>query len=284
MYDLSEIPARFAETILVDEIGIEYGIHGDFRLRSAFQPVFAHDDGQLSPVAVEALVIPHRRAQPLPMDSFLNDVTEQDRSYVGGMCQVLLLANRHNIDADGIGLIFRLDMQVESDIGLRMEELRIMTRRLEDAGFSAETLVCEFNVAHGDRDGLVALADEVRGLGMRIVVSDGGAERTGGDVIRKVKPEVVRIERASLHRFCADAATERLLKPVVSELKDLGAAVLVEGIETGNHLDAALGAGCDLLLGDLLEKPALVGSVFDDAPRGVAAYRPAGCVVIPLFG
>lgn len=284
MYDMNEIPARFADSIVVDEIGLEYGIYGDFRLRSAFQPVFAHDNGQLSPVAVEALVVPHHRGQPLAMEHFLNDVPSQDRGYVDGMRQALLLANRHNIDADGIGLIFRLDMQAESDAGLLMEEMRIMVRRLDDAGFSAETLVCEINVAGSDGDRILAVASEVRGLGMRIIISNGAAGRPSGELIRKVKPEIVRIDRVSLARFCADAATERLFRPVVAELKDLGAAVFVEGIETENHLDAALGAGADLFLGDLLEKPALVGSVFDDAPRGVDAYRPGGCVVIPLFG
>jgi len=47
-----------AEAIFADEIGIEYGIHGDFRLKTAYQPIFAPRGNWLTAVAVEALVEP----------------------------------------------------------------------------------------------------------------------------------------------------------------------------------------------------------------------------------
>ena len=49
-------PAPFSESILVDDNGIEYGIYGDFRLRSAYQPIFRREGATLVPFAVEGLV------------------------------------------------------------------------------------------------------------------------------------------------------------------------------------------------------------------------------------
>ncbi|MET0943727.1 MAG: hypothetical protein ABWY13_20470, partial [Mesorhizobium sp.] len=37
----------------VDEVGIEYGIYGAYRLRSAFQPIFRREGAWLVPFAVE---------------------------------------------------------------------------------------------------------------------------------------------------------------------------------------------------------------------------------------
>ena len=50
--------------IQVDEVGIEYGIHGEFRLRSAYQPIFAPRGRFLHAVAVEALIDQHRAGRP----------------------------------------------------------------------------------------------------------------------------------------------------------------------------------------------------------------------------
>ena len=47
-----------AQAIRADEIGLEYGVYGAYRLRSACQPIFAPKDGNLVPVAVEALIQP----------------------------------------------------------------------------------------------------------------------------------------------------------------------------------------------------------------------------------
>ncbi|TIP96392.1 MAG: EAL domain-containing protein, partial [Mesorhizobium sp.] len=46
------------EAIFADEVGIEYGVYGAFRLRSAYQPIFAPRGRFLKAVAVEGLIEP----------------------------------------------------------------------------------------------------------------------------------------------------------------------------------------------------------------------------------
>ncbi|AWC23045.1 putative signal transduction protein containing sensor and EAL domains [Aminobacter sp. MSH1] len=274
-FGFGALPADLAAKIVADEVGLEYGIHGDFRLRCAMQPIFRHEQGRLTPVTADAHVVPYLQGQPVPMLEFLAEVAAEDRAIVGRMIEVLPLANVHNIGVEGVSLLFRHNGSGGSEA---MDDLRFMVRVLEDEGFDVSQLVCEI-------DGVdERLADALRELGLRVALAHRGVEQPDAHAACRVNADIVRLDRVSFERFCADAATGRLLRPVVSEFKAQGAAVLVEGIDSESRLEIALGAGVELFQGDLLEPAMLVGSVFADGPREASQYRRGECVVVPLFG
>jgi hypothetical protein len=62
------------DAIFADEIGIEYGVYGEFRLRSAYQRIFAPRGRFLKAVAVEGLVEPHRAGRPVAPRAFFEGV------------------------------------------------------------------------------------------------------------------------------------------------------------------------------------------------------------------
>src|SRR5690606_40187154 len=78
-----------AQAIRADEIGLEYGVYGDWRLRSACQPIYAPEDGLLRPVAVEALIHPHRAGKAVPPQDFHRTVPHNDRLFVERLCRAL---------------------------------------------------------------------------------------------------------------------------------------------------------------------------------------------------
>lgn len=274
-YGFGALPADFSGRILADEVGLEFGIHGDFRLRCAIQPIFRHDGGRLTPVAVDAEVVPYRQGRPVAMADFLSEVAGDDRAMVARMCEVLPLANVHNIGVEGISLLFSHNFSGDAPL---LDDLRFMVQRLGQEGFGARQLICEIEGADQN------LADELRVLGLRLALGHHGAGRPEADTAGRIHADIVRLDRASFERFCADTATGRLLRPVVAELQAQGAEVLVEGIDDESRLELALGAGVDLVKGDLLEPAMLVGSFFEEAPREASHYRRGECVVIPLFG
>lgn len=274
-FGFGALPSDFAARIVADEVGLEFGIHDEYRLRCAIQPVFRHKDGRLSPVAVDAEVVAYRQGSKVAFSEFMAEVSEEDRAIVARMCQLLPLANVHNIGVDDIGLIFRA---ANGAGAVELGDIAFMAQRLGAEGFAASQLICELDAADA------TFAAELRKIGLGIALGHHGAGQPDVDAVRRVSAEVVRLDRATFERFCADAATGRLLKPVVSELKAQGAQVLVEGIDSERHLEVALGAGVDLLQGDLLEPAMLVGGVFDEGVRETAQYRRGDCVVIPLFG
>ena len=273
-FGFGALPQDLAAKIVADEVGLEFGVHGDFRLRCAIQPIFRHQDGRLTPVAVDGQVVPYRKGQPVAMTEFMSEVAAGDRAMIARICEVLPLANVHNIGLEGVALLFKHEINGGASI---LEDLRFMVRRLADESFEASQLICEID---GDEN----LACALRALGMRVALGHHGAGQPDGEAVKRVMPEIVRIDRASFERFCADASTGRLLRPMVSVLKAQGAEVLVEGVDSEGRLEIALGAGVDLLQGNLLEPAMLVGSVFAEEPRETSQYRRGECVVVPLFG
>jgi EAL domain-containing protein (putative c-di-GMP-specific phosphodiesterase class I) len=272
------------DAIFVDEVGIEYGVHGDFRLRSAYQPIFAPRGRFLYAVAVEALIEPHRAGRAGTPRVFFESVTASDRLFVETMCRVLHLRNFRNIGIDGLDLFFNYNPLINDHPGRALAEIRLMTRHLGDFGLAPAMLVCEITEQAADDALLNRLVREMRRDGIRIAIDDFGTGHSTEERVSLLKPDIVKIDGGWFAEFCRHAAAERFFRPLVSSLHDRGAKVLVEGIEQPTHLRVALEGGVDLLQGFLLARPALAGTIFDEEPLVVDMLLGRDSKVVPLFG
>lgn len=271
--------------IFADEIGIEYGIYGDFRLRSAYQPIFAPWKGSLKPVAVEALIVPYQFGQQISPDQFFDGIAVRDRLFVETMCRTLHLRNFRNIGVGDLDLFLNFDPGVNDHPGRVLSELRLMMGGLEDLELHPRMLVCEITEHAAPNDKvLVAMAREMRRNGLRIAVDDFGAGHSTEERLRLVEPDIVKIDGPWFALLCRYPAAERLFKPLVSLLHDRGTKVLVEGIEQPSQLRVALEGGADLLQGFLLGRPALAGTIFDEEPIDAARLLGSTGLASPLFG
>ena len=272
------------DAIFADEIGIEYGVYGEFRLRSAYQPIFAPRGRFLKAVAVEGLVEPHRAGRPVAPRAFFEGVPAPDRLYVEAMCRVLHLRNFRNIGVDGLDLFFNFNPLINDHLGRALAEIRLMTRHLDDLGLHPGMLVCEITEQAADDRVLVSLVREMRRDGIRIAIDDFGTGHSTAERMALVRPDIVKIDGAWFAEFCRHAAAERFFRPLVSTLHDRGAKVLVEGIEQSNHLRVALDGGVDLLQGYHLARPALAGTIFNEEPMPIDLLLGMESKVVPLFG
>ncbi|MBZ9978146.1 EAL domain-containing protein [Mesorhizobium sp. BR-1-1-10] len=270
------------DAIFVDEIGIECGIHGDFRLRSAYQPIYAQRGGSLHPVAVEGLIEPHRAGRPVSPRVFFDSVAAPERLYVETMCRVLHLRNFHNIGVDGLDLFFNYNPLVNDHAGRALAEIRLMSRHLDELGLAPAMLVCEITEQAADDAQLARLVREMRRDGIRIAIDDFGTGHSTVERVSLLQPDIVKIDGGWFAEFCRHAAAERFFRPLVSSLHDRGAKVLVEGIEQPTHLRVALEGGVDLLQGFLLGRPALAGTIFNEEPLAVDALLGFDNKVVPL--
>ncbi|MER9331413.1 EAL domain-containing protein [Mesorhizobium sp. M0152] len=273
------------DAIFTDEIGIVYGVHGDFRLRSAYQPIFAPRGRALHAVAVEALIEPHRAGRPTAPRTFFEGIAAADRLFVETMCRVLHLRNFGNIGVDdGLDLFFNYNPMINDHAGRALAEIRMMSRHLGELGLAPAMLVCEITEQAADDALLARLAREMRRDGIRIAIDDFGTGHSTEERVSLLKPDIVKIDGGWFAEFCRHAAAERFFRPLVSSLHDRGAKVLVEGIEQPTHLRVALEGGVDLLQGFLLARPALAGTIFEEKPLSVDALLGRDSKVIPLFG
>lgn len=273
-----------SDAIFADEIGIEYGILGDFRLRSAYQPIFAPYGGALRAVAVEGLIEPHRAGRAGSPKMFFESIAAPDRLFVETMCRVLHLRNFHNIGVDGLDLFFNYNPMINDHPGRALAEIRLMSRHLGELGLAPRMLVCEITEQAANDALLVRLVREMRRDGIRIAIDDFGTGHSTVERVSLLQPDIVKIDGGWFAEFCRHAAAERFFRPLVSSLHDRGAKVLVEGIEQPIHLRVALEGGVDLLQGFLLARPALAGTIFNEEPLAIDALLGRDNKVVPLFG
>lgn len=259
------------DAIFVDEVGLEYGVYGAFRLRSAYQPIFAPRGKFLAAVAVEGLIEPHVAGQAGSAKAFFDEIPADDRLFVEAMCRALHLRNFCNIGVDGLDLFFNYNPLVNDHPGRALAEIRLMTRRLRDFGLHPGMLVCEVTEQAADDALLVKLVREMRRDGIRVAIDDFGTGHSTEERVSLLNPDIVKIDGEWFAELCRHAAAERFFRPLVSTLHERGAKVLVEGIEQAVHLRVALEAGVDLLQGYYLALPALAGTIFEEEPLSVDA-------------
>ncbi len=271
-----------AKAIFTDELGLQFGVYGEFRLWSAYQPIFAPEGGALRAVAVEGLIEPRRVAQPVAPSIFFDGVPSADRLFVETMCRMLHLGNYRNIGVEGLTLFFNYNPKVNDHLGRALAEIRLMSRHLHDFALEPGLLVCEITEQAADDRVLTSLVREMRRDGIRIAIDDFGTGHSTEARINLLAPDIVKIDGAWFAEFCRHAAAERFFRPLVSSLHDRGAKVLVEGIEQPGHLRVALEGGVDLLQGFLLARPALAGTFFDEEPLSVDALLGRDSKVVPL--
>ncbi|WP_217575591.1 EAL domain-containing protein [Mesorhizobium sp. GbtcB19] len=282
MSEARERRRNVARAIFADEIGLQFGIYGDFRLWSAYQPIFAPQGRELRAVAVEGLIEPRRIAQPVAPSTFFDGVPASDRLFVETMCRMLHLGNYRNIGVAGLMLFFNYNPMINDHLGRALAEIRLMTKHLGDLELEPSLLVCEITEQAADDRVLTSLVREMRRDGIRIAIDDFGTGHSTEERINLLLPDIVKIDGNWFAEFCRHAAAERFFRPLVSMLHDRGAKVLVEGIEQANQLRVALDGGVDLLQGFHLARPALAGTIFNEEPLSIDALLDADNKVVPL--
>ena len=272
------------DAIYAYEIGIEYGIIGDYRLRSAYQPIFAPREGFLVPVAVEALVEPYRSGTAVAASAFFEELAPEDRLFGETMCRVLHLRNFRNLGVPGLDLFFNYNPQINDHAGRALAEMRLMAMHLDDLGIEPGMLVCEITEQAAPDDRLLGkLVHEMRRNGMRVAVDDFGAGHSTMARMSVVEPDIVKLDGAWFGQLCLSEASERLLRPLVAGLHDRGIKVLVEGIENAHHLRTALAGGVDMLQGFYLGRPALAGAIFDEKPVAIESLLGLDAKILPFL-
>jgi len=273
-------PASVADAIFVDEVGIEIGLLGDFRLKSAYQPIFKREGAELRPMAIEGRVAPFLEGKAVAATDFLGSLARQDRLFVESLCNALHLRNHHNVGLPWLDLFVSYNPRGSSEF---VREMAALAEIMEEIELDPRLVVCEISEAAAlDQETLQALAREIRRHGMRVAIGD--FSHSPGGQIGAFRPDIVKIEGAWFRRLCEDDGTARLFAPVAATFRQLGAQILVGGIETMTQLRVAVDGQADLLQGRLLAPPALAGTIFDEGSLSLEKLLDTPGKVVPLFG
>ena len=101
-----------------------------------------------------------------------------------------------------------------------------------------------------------SVLNEARSKGVRLAIDDFGAGYSNVKYISDLEPDIVKLDRDLVMGVEPRTRAFKLLENLVRLCKDMGAKVVVEGIETETELACAVDAGADFGQGFLLARPA----------------------------
>jgi diguanylate cyclase (GGDEF)-like protein/PAS domain S-box-containing protein len=128
---------------------------------------------------------------------------------------------------------------------------------LKESGLAPELLHLEIteSVLMENAENSKALLHELRGLGVNLSIDDFGTGYSSLAYLRRFPIETLKIDRAFL---APDADTEdswAIIETIRSLASILGIGVIVEGVETHEHLSRLTAMGCQAAQGYLLARP-----------------------------
>lgn len=272
MTDPEGDPLDLERALFVDEVGIEAGIYGNYRLKTAHQPIFRREGAELIPFAVEARVAPFRGRSAVAPAEFFKETPQSDRAFVEALCRTLHLRNHRNVgieEPERFELYLTIDPRYDGWEAPDSAAHSIATFARE-ADIPAGMIICEIlDAATLDAKALAALSGELRGHGVRVSIAEFRVGQSAIDRVTQIEPDVIKIDGAWFRDVQESSETAQLFPAVINAFQGFGAKLLVQGIETPAELEGALDAGADYLQGMLLSPPALAGSALDEKPQPI---------------
>lgn len=257
----------FAHIIRQDD-GTSIGVWGAHTLRTAFQPIFAFQDGKLSISAFEGLIRPFRDREAWTPSAFFNSIPAVDRLHVETLTRTLHLLNAATCLPDDALVFVNFDPSIFIDRAIADTALRDMRLVLNEAQIDARRVVCEVTEQRsGSDETLFRFVEALRANGFRIAVDDYGSDDSDMNRIRDLRPDIVKFDAKWIGRLMESGAGYALLTAMVATFADQGIETVFEGIEEGWQLQLAEKSGASMVQGYALARPEI-------APTSFLAFRP----------
>jgi len=98
--------------------------------------------------------------------------------------------------------------------------------------------------------------EHLRKLHFRIAIDDLGAGYSGLTSFARLAPEFVKLDMSLVRNLHENPLKQRIVHALLKLCRELGTAVIAEGVETVEERDALVDMGCELLQGYLFARPA----------------------------
>jgi diguanylate cyclase (GGDEF)-like protein len=134
---------------------------------------------------------------------------------------------------------------------------RILTI-LQETAFPADRLKLEIteSVFFEHQDRAIDMLNELRNEGVQIDIDDFGTGYSNLGFLQKLPVAALKIDRSFVTPIAEDGQDGEIVKAIITLARNLGLAVVAEGIETSHQLEFLKGLGCDEGQGFLLAPPA----------------------------
>ena len=269
--------------IVRNDDGTSTGVWGIHVLKSAFQPIFAFEDGKLRVAAFEGLIRAFRDGEPVSPGTFFHGVPAVDRFHVETMTRTLHLLNAGAFLDPRTALFVNFDPSLFSDRAVVDVALRDTRLVMHEAGIHPSRVVCEMTEQKsGSRATLHLFVEMLRSHGFRIAVDDYGADDSDISRIDDLRPDIVKFDAKWISRLMQSGPGFALLKTMVSTFGERGIATVFEGIEETWQLEIAERCGASMVQGFVLARPELAPTSFSVFARADSPGRAASAEAAPV--
>lgn len=270
--------------IVRQDDGTATGIWGVHTLKSAFQPIFAFQDGKLSVMAYEGLLRAFRDDQPVSPGQFFASVPAIDRLHIETLARTLHLLNAGNSLDPQASIFVNFDPSVFGDRAVADKALQEMRLVLHEAGVDPRRIVCEVTEQQSpSEEALFAFVGALRGYGFRIAVDDYGSDESDIRRINELKPDIVKFDAHWITRLMESGPGFSLLSAMVDTFARQGIVTVFEGIEENWQLELAERSGAAMVQGFVLARPELAPASFAHFARGSGAGEEAAPATAPAI-
>lgn len=245
---------------LADDYRLE--VHGEemranfigLQLRSVFQPIF--DLEQNAPLGYEALLraFDQKGGAIAPPAAFRHAEVAERLVKFDRLCRTLHTLNYLNMGTRN-SLLF-LNVHPELLVAVNSHG-KVFEHVLHQHDVPTNEVVIEIHESAVSEEKLLAAAiANYRERGYKIAIDDFGKEHSNLERLWTLSPEYVKLDGGIIQQAEVNPGLQRILPKLVEIIRDLGAEVIVEGVETNEQLELARYAGVHLIQGYLLGRPA----------------------------
>ena len=104
----------------------------------------------------------------------------------------------------------------------------------------------------------MSILRRLKSLGVRIALDDFGTGYSSMSYLQAFPFDMIKIDRSFISNLERSAQSKALLRGVIGLARGLELPVTAEGVETRAQLDVLTRAGCDLVQGFLIGRPASI--------------------------
>ncbi len=226
--------------------GNRYARYGDYRIISAFQPIYSIAHRRI--VALEGLARGiDNQDRIIPPYQLFSSTQREEIINLDQICQLVHIENFYALDPPNAWLFLNVDPQT---LAKKDTYINFLSYLVREKNYPANRFVIEvLESTIDDEEELESHIQEFKKLGFLIAIDDFGAGQSNFERIWRIKPDIVKLDRSMVKKAGTDPSVKSLIKGITSMLHNCKCIVLAEGVETEAEAIAAMEGGVDLVQG-----------------------------------
>jgi len=239
--------------------------YGPFVLQSAFQPIFRQlPNGRLDIDSFEGFVRTERNGDAYPPSQFFSLIEQGDLPAVDSLLRTIHILNAGLMKRSRARLFVSINPALYPSVADLRHEIEHLRLSAHEASMAPERIVCEIaGNAALDAGTLADCADRLRRTGLRIAITNYGADENDVELIKRIRPDYVKFDGHWVRDYMHNSAGFALLKVFVRQFSEGGIQPIFDRLEDLWQVDLCAEIGVPLLQGYALARPETAPTTFD---------------------